>query len=252
MEVTPLEVIPAGCSSAQTPRPVQDLTLELCHGAGGDSGCCYWWGPAQLRTPLLLWVQQRVPPRFSSTHRLLCFAAWRGYAAFWPCSWHWLGTLGFFLQNEGVCTKGAFAALWPSPLLFCPPCSPEIRCCWKRALCPGFLPSRPSLPVYCCSSKRWHLPRLQGGCGRDNAADPVYEGSMVSSNVSSLPDIEINKRKDFKNNPIPAPERGDCHRCLVSGFAGLRWLWSARAGEMGAAFAVSSPRSGPRASSCRR
>lgn len=30
---------------------------------------------------------------------------------------------------------------------------------------------------------------------------------MVSSNVSSVPDIEINKRKDFKNNPTPAPER---------------------------------------------
>ena len=51
---------------------------------------------------------------------------------------------------------------------------------------------------------------------------------MVSCNVSSVPDIEINKRKDFKNNLTPAPERrGLCHRCLVSSFAGLRWLFSA-------------------------
>lgn len=54
---------------------------------------------------------------------------------------------------------------------------------------------------------------------------------MVLCNVSSVPDIEINKRKDLKNNLTPAPERrGLCRRCLVSSFAGLRLLFSAGEG----------------------
>lgn len=54
---------------------------------------------------------------------------------------------------------------------------------------------------------------------------------MVLCNVSSVPDIEINKRKDLKNNLTPAPERrGLCRRCLVSSFAGLRLLFSAGVG----------------------
>lgn len=139
-EVASLEVAPAGCTSAQTPRPVQDLTLELCHGARRG------W------QRVLLLVGSTLPScaplsccgcssgcLCGSLAPIVCFALLRGAALPHPGRAHGTGSglRGVFSGKRGCLPKGGFSC----PVAFCPPRSPEIRCCWKRALCPGFLPS---------------------------------------------------------------------------------------------------------------
>lgn len=89
-------------SDPQTSAGSDPRGLPRCQERGATGAATGGEHPAQLRTPLLLWVQQRVPLRFSSTHRLLRFAAWCSSATSWPCSWHRLGTPWGLFWKMGV------------------------------------------------------------------------------------------------------------------------------------------------------
>lgn len=160
-------------------------------------------------------------------------------------------------------SPGCGQDLWPNLLLFCPLHSSEKRCRWERASCPGFLPFRPSWPVYCSYSKCLCLLFLQRGCGTDTTAGCFMRALWFHVMHLLYLRVKSIKGKIFKNNLPPAPERrGALSPLLSEMFCGVVMAFSAGegAGNLfgglvvgdGGSITASSASSAPRASSADR